>query len=584
MKFRFTIILMLFGLMLSGQNQDLPVGFGIDEQAKMPSYLESLEISGITEPPTSIPRTPAEWEEMEAVVIAWKSYPAVLAEIVRYAREECRVIIICTDINTVKNYLTGVNVDFSSNVEFVTGSYNSVWMRDYGANPVYVKGVDELALVDWIYNRPRPLDDKIPDLVGNYLNLPVYSTTAAPNDLVHTGGNFMSDGMGTGFSSKLVFDENGPNNTYGFSNQSEEDIDSIMYKFMGIKNYIKMDNLPYDGIHHIDMHMKLLDEQTLIVGEYPPGTADGPQIEANLQYVLNNFTTNQGTPFRVVRVAMPADKTGKYPNQGGDYRTYANALIINKSVLIPTYEMKFDTTALKIWQQAMPGYKIRSINCDGMINASGAIHCITKEVGVKEPLLIQHFALSDVEGSFPVGYQVNAHIQHKSGIASATIFYRIKGSAEWLSIPMVLGDFTLTEFSGFIPEQKNGTIIEYYIEAASNSGKIQHKPITAPDGFYTFKVINTTAITNLTNSSQIGEIFPNPSRSLTCIPILCEEGQHLNVTLSDLLGKNQITIFDGYKPKGEYKFFFDAARFPAGTYFVNVEGEGGRKVKMLVIQ
>ncbi len=584
MKIKFTVVFMLLNFFIFGQNEDLPIGFGVGEREKMPVYLEGLGISGITTPPATIPRTPAEWEEMDAMVIAWKSYPAVLAEIVRYAREECRVIIICTDVNTVKTYLTGVNVDFSSNVEFVVGSYNSVWMRDYGANPVYLKGVDDLALVDWIYNRPRPLDDKIPDLVGTYMNIPVYSTTAVPNDLVHTGGNFMSDGMGTGFSSKLVFEENGPNNTYGFSNQSEEDIDSIMYKFMGISNYIKMDNLPYDGIHHIDMHMKLLDEQTLIVGQYPTGTADGPQIEANLQYVLNNYTTKQGTPFRVIRVAMPADKSGKYPNQGGDYRTYANALIVNKSVLLPTYEMKFDTTAINIWKQAMPGYKIRSINCDGMISASGAIHCITKEVGVKEPLLIQHFSLSDVEGSFPVGYPVDAHIQHKSGIAAATIFYRIKGSTEWLSIPMMLGDFTLTEFFGFIPEQKNGTVIEYYIEGNSNSGKVQHKPITAPEGFYTFKVTNTTASYDLTTVSYIGEIFPNPAVSLTCIPVFCGSSQHLNVTLLDIFGNSKMTIFDGNKPKGEHKLFFDAGNLPAGTFFVKVEGKEGREVKMVVIQ
>lgn len=36
---------------------------------------------------------------------------------------------------------------------------------------------------------------------------------------------------------------------------------------MGIERYIKMQTLPYDGIHHIDMHMKLLDEETLLVGQ-----------------------------------------------------------------------------------------------------------------------------------------------------------------------------------------------------------------------------------------------------------------------------------------------------------------------------
>jgi hypothetical protein len=73
--------------------------------------------------------------------------------------------------------------------------------------------------------------------------------------------------------------------------KTEAEIDTIMKKYLGINRYIKMETLPYDVIHHIDMHMKLLNEETLLVGEYPPGVADGPQIEANLQYILNNFQT-----------------------------------------------------------------------------------------------------------------------------------------------------------------------------------------------------------------------------------------------------------------------------------------------------
>ncbi|MBK7343529.1 MAG: hypothetical protein IPJ06_10835 [Saprospiraceae bacterium] len=125
----------------------------------------------------------------------------------------------------------------------------------------------------------------------------------------------MSDGQGIGFSSLLVMEENGPNNTYGFSNHTEEEVDEIMYSYMGIDPYVKMTNLPYDLIHHIDMHMKLIDEETMIVGEYPQGIADGPQIEANLEYILDNFTTKWGTPFRVIRVPMPPDGQGKYPHQ-----------------------------------------------------------------------------------------------------------------------------------------------------------------------------------------------------------------------------------------------------------------------------
>lgn len=584
MKFKLLFPILLVCVGLFGQNKDLPVGFATGEQAKMPAYLEGLEISGITTPPTSIPRTPAEWEEMEAVVISWKSYPDVLAEIVRYAREECRVIIVTNDSTSVKNYLNNKSVDYSSNVEFISGAANSVWMRDYGANPIYLKGVDDLALVDWIYNRPRPLDDKIPDLVGNYMSIPVYSTSSAPNDLVHTGGNFMSDGMGTGFSSNLVLDENGPNNNYGFSNHSEAEVDSIMYKYMGIDNYIKMTDLPYDGIHHIDMHMKLLDEQTLIVGEYPDGIADGPQIEANIQYVLSNFTTRIGTPFRLIRVLQPSDKSGKFPNQGGDYRTYANALILNKTVLLPTYEMKYDTTAIAVWQKSMPGYKIKAINCDAMISASGAIHCITKEVGVAQPLLIQHFSLADVSGSYPSGYPVPAHIEHKSGIEKATIWYRIKGSSDWKSVPMFIGDFTLTEFSGLIPEQAVGSEIEYYIEASSNSGKTQVKPITAPDGFYTFKVLKTTATSQLNQINILGEIYPNPAHSITCIPLNYATSSDVKVVICDIFGRTVKEISTTKLNKGQQNLFFNAQDLFPGSYFVKFSSKDNVETKMFLVQ
>ena len=68
---------------------------------------------------------------------------------------------------------------------------------------------------------------------------------------------------------------------------------------MGINRYVLMDKLPYDQIHHIDMHLKLLDEETLLVGEYPPGIADGPQIEQNLAYVVVELCFAMGRPLIV---------------------------------------------------------------------------------------------------------------------------------------------------------------------------------------------------------------------------------------------------------------------------------------------
>ncbi|MGL4596213.1 MAG: agmatine deiminase family protein, partial [Bacteroidia bacterium] len=390
--------------------QSLPVGMTPAEQNLMPSYLQQIQPAGIPLPPASPVRTMAEWEEIQALTITWTSYASTLRQIVAAAQTETQVYIICTDSNTVKNYLTTNNVPLT-NLHYVQAPYNSVWMRDYGQNTAYTNDVDSLILVDWIYNRPRPKDDTIPSVFAREFGIPLYETTMAPYDLIHTGGNFMSDGFGTGFSSELVLDEN--------PSKTNDQIDSIMSWFMGIDRYILMPTLPYDGIHHIDMHMKLLDEETILVGQYPQGVSDGPQIEANLQYVLSNFNSIYGTPYKVVRIPQPPDNNGDYPNQGGDYCTYSNAVFVNKTVILPLYYAQYDTTALRIWQEALPGYRIVGINCNTIIQASGAIHCITHSIGVSDPLLISHQALPNTKNT-ATPYHVDALVKHRSGIQTAT--------------------------------------------------------------------------------------------------------------------------------------------------------------------
>ena len=56
----------------------------------------------------------------------------------------------------------------------------------------------------------------------------LYSTTQAPYDLVHTGGNFMCDGAGTAFSSELVLDENGANGQYNQTVRNAAGVDTLI--------------------------------------------------------------------------------------------------------------------------------------------------------------------------------------------------------------------------------------------------------------------------------------------------------------------------------------------------------------------
>ena len=146
----------------------------------------------------------AEWEEIKAITLSWQGYSGILTEIVREAVEEVEVIIFTSNISSVENILNnaGVNTD---QVTYINQSTNSIWIRDYGQHTVYANDVEDQVLIDWIYNRPRPLDDESPELIADYYGYELYNTNTGNTQLVNTGGNFMSDGMGNAFASNLIF-------------------------------------------------------------------------------------------------------------------------------------------------------------------------------------------------------------------------------------------------------------------------------------------------------------------------------------------------------------------------------------------
>ncbi len=343
--------------------------------------------------------------------------------------------------------------------------------------------------------------------------------------------------------------------------------------------------LPYDEIHHIDMHMKLLDEETLLVGEYPHGTADGPQIEANVQYVTSTFKSSFGTPYKVVRIPMPPDG-GAYPDNGGDYRTYANAVFVNKTVILPFYEQQFDTTARRIWQESLPGYKIVGIDCNNIIGSLGAIHCITKEIGVADPIHVVHQALPCMNNTeWANGYPVWANLSHRSGIASAKIYYTTDTTTAWQSVDLpayTLNDTTWS-YKGLIPIQPAGSTVYYYIQATANNGKTVVHPLPAPKGWWKFCVSNSVATNDVLNADLL-DIYPNPASAITCIPVQMTAKTVGSIRVFNTLGQQVASVFEGELPAGKSNYFLNAAQYVPGAYFVQLQTSAQTVLKKLVVK
>ena len=93
---------------------------------------------------------------------------------------------------------------------------------------------------------------------------------------------------------------------------------------------------------------------------------------------LKRLTTREGKPYRLVPLPMAAPM---YDEEGGRLpATYANFLITNGAVLMPTYaHPQLDHEAREQLQKAFPEYEIVGIDCRVLVTQHGSLHCSTMQ-------------------------------------------------------------------------------------------------------------------------------------------------------------------------------------------------------------
>ena len=254
-------------------------------------------------------------------------------------------------------------------------------------------------------------------------------------------------------------------------------------------------------------------------------------------------------------------------------------MFVNNTVILPTYYQQYDTTAIRIWEEALPGYNIVGIDCDGgnsnIIALSGAIHCITHSVGVEDPLMISHLPLNDTEND-NTPYAVVAEISHRSGIASATLSWSTSADGPWNEVPMSEGTVE-GEFAGNIPAQPVGTKVFYFVSAEANSGKTGNRPMPAPAGHWSFKVLGgTDHIVRADDFSPWVAAYPNPGSELSCFEVHFPQPVECTVTLRNGLGQPVRQLHQGTLARGTQRLFVDARELANGPYLLTLQTASGQ--------
>ena len=343
---------------------------------------------------SSIPdyRVVAEWEPAIGSMIRWPlGIPSDL--VVELATDD--ILYVLVETNNQENQATnnfnnwGVNL---SNVVFIYTETYSHWTRDHG--PQFIIGENYWKVINQIFNG-YPEESGCNFLNVNHINknkqinhgrfLPNQLRGWAEDDdtnidfanqldwdifnlpLYWTGGNFMTDGYGMGFSTQLMVNEN------NISNQAFKE---IMYQELHFDDYHIFDNPNQLSIQHIDCMAKLVNPETIIIKQVPESSPEYDCIEnfANSFYQLNTFYNR---PFKIYRILCPVINGAWW--EINPVAAYTNSLILNNKVLVPQYGIIQDELALQTYRDAMPGYEV--IGFDDSNNnpwyAEDALHCRT---------------------------------------------------------------------------------------------------------------------------------------------------------------------------------------------------------------
>jgi agmatine/peptidylarginine deiminase len=515
-------------------------------------------------------RLAAEWEPSYGTLIRWPlGIPSEL--VVELARDDSLYVLVgnwAQQAEALQAFESwGVDTGHCRFIETPTESH---WTRDWGPHWGF-DGSGECGIIDPVfdgypwgpggpyreYSRSMGYeeDDIVNQALAQELDCPVWQFPA-----YLTGGNFMTDGHGRGFSVLSMLTEN-------LAFWSHEEFLALSVNWLGLNNYSILANPEEYGLQHIDCAAKLLDEETILLKQVPVWHPDYPRLAA----INDRLTTEMscfGRPYTVVRIYCDS-------YSGNSLAAYTNSYILNGKVFVPLFGIPADETALQTYQNAMPGYEIIGVHSDSWYYYD-ALHCRTREMIDREMLLIQHRPLDSLVPSTPA-FSVECLVRPHSGEAlipdETFLRYREAGIDPWTTVPLVsIGGDSL---AGLIPAHPDGTVVEYYLGASDMSGRTETLPRTAPGGFFTFEVDSGLGIEGSVMPQVAGfSAVPNPFRNEVNLTFTLSSQGTAEIAAYDLAGRSLMKRVYTCLSSGSHSFAWDAGGFAPGVYILSVSFSG----------
>jgi agmatine deiminase len=253
---------------------------------------------------------------------------------------------------------------------------NDTWSRDFG--PITVLQNGEPLLLDFGFNGwglkfAANLDNRV---TRQLREEGAFCAPLKTIGLILEGGSIESDGKGTILTTAECLLE--PNRN---PHLSQGEIEEALGELLGADRFLWLENgflAGDDTDSHVDTLARLCPDDTIAYVRCDDPTDEHYPALSAMEEELGRFRSRAGAPYRLIPLPWPSPR---FDAEGERLpATYANFLVINGTVLVPTYRDKNDAAALSAIGEAFPGRTIIGIDCLPLILQHGSLHCVTMQL------------------------------------------------------------------------------------------------------------------------------------------------------------------------------------------------------------
>jgi len=327
---------------------------------------------------------PPEWAEHQFIQLTWPhvntDWVEMLTEvntcylsIAKAILKHEKLLIVTPNIESIKTFFSPEEL---LKITFAQMPTNDTWARDHGGITVLENGnpvIYDFTFNGWglkfAANYDNQITKKLYDL-GAFGNKVQYKNCL---DFVLEGGSIESDGEGTLLTTSECLLS--PNR----NNKSKEEIEKRLKELFGLKQVLWL-NHGYltgdDTDSHIDTLVRLCSIDTIAYVKCDDENDEHFEELRKMELELQNFVSSISTKYKLIPLPMAdivMENNERLP------ATYANFLIINGAVLMPTYNSPKDELAMQQLQKAFPDREIVGIDCIPLIKQHGSLHCVTMQ-------------------------------------------------------------------------------------------------------------------------------------------------------------------------------------------------------------